>query len=66
MNSEAAKYMALVLELPGLMLALYFALDYFDGAQQRLGGYGGLIGLVTGIVVWVFHIMYFMKKSEND
>jgi hypothetical protein len=47
------------------MLALYFVLDYFDGAQQRLGGYGGLIGLVSGIVVWVFHIVLVMKKSEK-
>lgn len=66
MNSEPAKYMALVLELPGLMLALYFVFDHLDGAQQTFGGYGGLVGLLIGIVVWVFHIMYFMKKSEGS
>ena len=64
--NNASKYMAMVFELPAIMLALAYGLDTFDGPQHRMGGYGGLIGMIAAIVLWLVHVMFLIKNSEND
>jgi hypothetical protein len=66
MNSSLAKYFALVMELPGLMLFLAYAFQRLDQSQHIFGGYGALVGLVSALALWIFHVFWFIKNSDSE
>ena len=65
MNRQYAIYMGLCLELVGLVLVLIFIGKEID-TRYNSKGFGIIGGAVLAMVIWIYHLMVFLKKEDKQ